>query len=213
MVLSCGHHEPPPFRSTPGMPPPVDGSQCRHRRRRGGLNRQESRPPEPRAGATGRRTGCRPFARDAPGMTSRTELLVMVTPTEWMRPSTADCQPPRSRATPSSYACLNPLTARMRSADQHVPMPRPAASRCPPPTRRSSTARPPAVLVPATADAAARRTRKKITTKGRINRPGVPKKTGAPTPITPAAAKKPQASPPTPARGSSHADGTQPTPP
>jgi DNA-binding transcriptional ArsR family regulator len=39
---------------------------------------------------------------------------------------------------------------------------------------------------------AARRTRKKIKTKGRRNRPGTPRKTGAPTPTRPATAKNPQ---------------------
>ncbi len=39
---------------------------------------------------------------------------------------------------------------------------------------------------------AARRTRKKIKTRGRRNRPGTPKKTGAPTPTRPATTKNPQ---------------------
>jgi Phage integrase family len=40
---------------------------------------------------------------------------------------------------------------------------------------------------------AARRTRKKIKTKGRRNRPGTPRKTGAPTPTRPTAVTNPQA--------------------
>lgn len=71
-------------------------------------------PSAPDAGRGGgepiRSYGCGPCHRLE--MASRTGSLIMVTSTGWMRPSAADCQPPGSRATPSSYACFGTADGR-----------------------------------------------------------------------------------------------------